>query len=220
MTADSSGHITRTPAAGARVAVAGPAGWTCSAELDPARPGEQGGVLACEKGGRRVETLTMCTTSGEKVSDCAWSTLRVGSSPGATSVVGLACSSPGRTCGGDAFVTDYAHYVQPEIRMPPHFQWRLERATTEQELPATGEPLAFTAAANWRCNLSVDAQPPDGVSNAIEVGHLVCRDGNDTAETAVVCAERSGAPFCNAGALRFGHDAVVVSCKSPSSTCW
>lgn len=184
--------------------LAAPPGWTCRADVTPASLGEESGTVTCEHDGHRVQTLAMCTTGPTKSSDCAWATLRAGSSDSAMHVLGLACSSPGRRCGDTGFVTDYAHYAKADAGAKPRFTWA-------REGDATGA---------WTCALSVDPQPDDAAGTHFEVGRLTCRAGHDIAETAIVCAASSGGPpFCNAGSLRLGradggYDPVLITCKT------
>ena len=187
--------------------VAGPAGWACTADVEPGSLGEESGMLSCEHEGRRVQTLALCTTGPTKPSDCAWATLRVGSSAAQMHVLGLACSSPGRRCGDDRFVTDYAHYTRADVPAKPRFTWTREG----------------TATGAWSCTFSVDPQLEDAAGTYFEVGRLTCRAGGDVAETAIVCAASPGGPpFCNAGSLRLGraeggYDPVMITCKTAAS---
>lgn len=188
--------------------LAGPPGWACTADVDPGDLGEESGVVTCEHDGRRVQTLALCTTGPTKSSDCAWTTLRVGSFAAEMHVLGLACGSPGRRCGDSRFVTDYAHYTHAAVPAKPRFTWAREGTVTN----------------GWSCDFAVDPQPEDAAGTYFEVGRLTCRQGTDLAETAVVCATSPGGPpFCNAGNLRLGradggYDPVMITCKT-GATC-
>lgn len=207
--ADPSYAVVKKPMAGAHARVAGPPGWACSADVTPGTLGDESGTLSCEHDGHRVQTLALCTTGPAKPSDCAWATMRVGPEATKMHVLGLACSSPGRRCGGEAFVTDYAHYAQADVPAKPRFTWTREG----------------TATGAWSCVFAVDPQRDDAAGTHFEVGRLTCRAGADIAETAIVCAESPGGPpFCNAGSLRLGradggYDPVMITCRTSGATC-